>query len=70
MMSAAQRLAEAEAAMHQLLLGRRSIEVVVDGRKVVYAKTDVSKIQAYIDDLNAEIAGKSSRSGAIGIRFG
>lgn len=62
----AQRLAEAEQALHQLKLGRLSIEVEVDGRRVRYARTDIDKLEGYVDDLKDAVAGRRPRMGAIG----
>lgn len=62
----AQRLADAQAALHSLKLGRLSVEVEVDGRKVRYSRTDVDTLQGYVRDLTDRLAGRCSRHGGIG----
>ena len=64
------RLAEAEAALHELKLGRAVIEVDFDGRRTRFVKTDIDKLEGYIDDLREEQSGRRKRNGAIGILFG
>lgn len=59
-MTAAQRLVEAEDALHQLLTGT-SARVVVDqnGERIEYTAANTGKLRAYIQELQQEIAGKT-----------
>ncbi len=68
-MTAAERLCDAQEKLHQLQTGRLSVEVEVDGRKVRYNRTTVADLQGYIDALNAEVANRVPRYGAIGFTF-
>jgi hypothetical protein len=52
----AQRLAEAEAALHELLLGKRAVKLMVDGQSVEFTAAIVDKLQAYVSQLKAEIS--------------
>jgi len=63
-MTAAERLVEAEAALHSILTGR-GIQRVQDsnGESVTYTTANVSRLRAYISDLKAEIAGTTPMSG-------
>lgn len=51
-------LNEARQALHQLEIGRRSVEVMADGYMVKYNRADVEKLKAYIRDLEARIEGR------------
>lgn len=62
------RLSEAEAALHQVLTGKKVEVAERDGRRVQYSGAnpgDSQRLQAYIQSLKAEIA---TLSGAIGMR--
>ena len=65
-LSAAQRLVEAEAALHNILLGR-GIQRVQDqsGEAVTYTTANVGRLRAYIAELKAEIAGARPMTGPI-----
>jgi hypothetical protein len=58
-------LAEAQAALHALRIGRQSVEVVADGLVVKYARASLPDLEAYIAQLEAQIAGRPV-GGAIG----
>lgn len=56
--SAATRLEEARIALHNLMLGKSAVSVTdQNGEKVDFKQTDVKKLQAYILELEHEIAG-------------
>ena len=56
----AQRLVEAEAALHTLLVGGAVVEVTdQNGERVRYSTANASRLEAYIARLKAEIAGLS-----------
>lgn len=59
-LTAAQRLVEAEDALHQLLTGT-SARVVVDqnGERIEYTAANSGKLRQYIQELKQEIAGSS-----------
>lgn len=65
-LSAAQRLAEAKAALHRILLGK-GVQSVTDqsGERVVYSTASVSRLRAYIAELEAEVAGSAPATGPI-----
>lgn len=67
-LTAAQKLAEAEAALHQLMIGRRPVEVRSDTGQVKYHPGDESRLRAYIRELKVE-AGVAPRARAIGVSF-
>lgn len=56
--SAAQRLIEAKAALHAILTGR-GIQSIRDsnGESITYSTANVTRLRAYIAELEAEIAG-------------
>lgn len=59
-------LAEAQMALHNLKTGRMTTELEVDGRRVRYARTDIDKLEGYVAELQAQVAGRARRRGAIG----
>jgi hypothetical protein len=53
----AERLAQAEAALHAVMLGKAPTEVRdADGTFIRYSRADPGPLQQYIDRLKAEIA--------------
>jgi len=70
MATAAERLVEAEAAYHSLLLGNKpSVVVDQNGERVEFARTDLAKLRQYIEELKALIAGTGGRYGPMGAWF-
>ncbi len=69
MATVAERLAEAEAALHDLELGQREVEVRdADGRSITFNQVTAEQLRGYVAQLKREAGGK--RIGrAIGIRF-
>lgn len=64
------KLAEAETALHQLLLGSKVVEVTKsDGSKVKFSMANTAQLRVYIEDLKAVIGGKTNRRRAIGVHF-
>lgn len=65
-LSAAQRLVEAETALHRILTGQ-GVQSVTDqsGERVVFTTASVTRLRAYIAELKAEIAGEVPTGGAI-----
>ncbi|WP_368924611.1 MULTISPECIES: gpW family head-tail joining protein [Brevundimonas] len=62
-MSAVERLRDAEAALHALLTGTAAVEVSdQNGERVKYNQASAPRLQAYVDRLRAEIAGRRRRS--------
>lgn len=49
------QLSEARAALHQLVIGNKAVDVTIDGKRVSYGKTEVAQLNAYIADLRARI---------------
>lgn len=70
MATLAEKLVEAEAAYHALMLGT-SARVVVDssGERVEYTAANSAKLEAYIEKLKYEIANGPSRRGPAGAIF-
>lgn len=70
MATAAERLVEAEDALHEILTGR-GVSRVRDknGEEVVYNTGNVSRLRAYISELKSEIAGVTPVSGPLRPRF-
>ena len=57
-----QRLAEAESALHRLMIGELEVTVSVGGYgATTYAHTDIDKLSAYIATLKTQIATKEKR---------
>lgn len=62
------RLVEAEAAAHDLAIGRQVTSVGTGQDRVTYGPADAAKLAAYIADLRRQIDAPR-RGGAIGLRF-
>lgn len=59
-LTAAERLVEAEAALHALNTGQAVARVQdSNGEAVTYTTANAGRLRAYINDLKAEIAGTS-----------
>lgn len=56
------RLAEAEAAYHQLLTGAKAATVGSAGRNVSYTQADAPRLAAYISNLKSQVAALDSTS--------
>ena len=69
--SAADRLAEAQAAYHDLSIGKAAVEVRdSSGESVRFTMANASRLRAYIDDLRHEVAGTTARVGPLRPIFG
>jgi hypothetical protein len=64
-----QHLTEAKGALHQLLTGKRVVEVDYDGRAVKYSKADIGQLRSYITTLEADLGIRSAARRAQGIWF-
>lgn len=65
-LTAQQRLTEAEAALHALATGKSVAEVTdSSGEKVRYSAANASRLERYIADLKAEVAGTPRYGGPI-----
>jgi len=63
-MTPQERLTEAEAALHYLLIGNSVAEVTdQNGEKIRYRAVDIAKLREYIQMLKAEIAGTPAATG-------
>lgn len=49
------RLTQAEEAYHQLQIGAKAVEMMMNGRKVVYTPADSPKLKTYISELKTGI---------------
>lgn len=58
----AARLAEASEALHQLMIGKRVVKVMVDGQNVEFTAANKDHLEAYISRLTAEISGRRQYS--------
>lgn len=65
----AQKLAQAEEAYHDLMIGR-SARVVVDqnGERVEFTMATAARLNSYIADLKEQISGTSTK-GPLGVYF-
>lgn len=64
-------LAEAKTALHQLMIGRRSVKVIADGGYTVeYSAANIDRLKAYIADLEAQIAGQATKGAVLPIWAG
>lgn len=65
-----ERLTEAKAALHALLTGTSVVEVRdADGSAVTYSRASAAGLRAYIQDLQAEVAGMSRVRGPLKVSF-
>ncbi len=64
------RLAEAEAALHKLTIGRGTEAVThADGRSLRYTAADLAELRAYIQDLKRQLDPATPARWPIGVRF-
>lgn len=49
------RLAEAEAALHTVVIGQSEAVISFDGKSVTYRSTNVAELRAYIADLQQQL---------------
>lgn len=62
-------LADAQLALHRLQIGQSFTEVTLEsGRSTKFTPADIDKLQAYVSQLQDQIAGRRTR-GAVGIVF-
>lgn len=59
------RLTEAEAALHDLQVGKRKVSVSRNGTSIGYANSagDIANLESYITDLKAQIMRASGQGG-------
>lgn len=59
------RLTEAEAALHDLQIGKRKVSVSRNGTSIGYANSagDIANLKSYITDLKAQIIRASGQGG-------
>ncbi|MGD9766862.1 MAG: phage head-tail joining protein [Pseudolabrys sp.] len=50
------QLVEAEGALHQLLIGRRTASISYDGKSVTYTQATINELRNYIAELRRQIA--------------
>lgn len=50
-----QRLAEAQDALHQLMIGKKAVSLNYNGEAVTYGQTDEGNIRSYIRELSAAL---------------
>lgn len=67
-MTLAERLVEAEQALHDLIIGKAVAEVTdQNGERIRYGLPNKSNLQAYIADLKRQIAGTTAEVGPMSI---
>lgn len=54
-MASQTQLKEAEDALHALMIGKKAVKVMQNGRSVEYAPADIDKLRAYIDSLKNQL---------------
>lgn len=65
-LTTAQRLQEARDALHALLTGQAVVKVTdQSGESMTYSTANVSRLRAYIKELEAELAGTFAPTGPI-----
>ncbi|MFG1487637.1 gpW family head-tail joining protein [Oceanospirillum sp. HFRX-1_2] len=70
MLSAQERLSQALTARHELQIGQQVTMVKRDGRTVEFNGVgDVGRLDQYIAELRAEVAGGSHRRGPMRVRM-
>ena len=69
LLTPSQRLAQAEAALHDIQLGKHAEEIEHEGRRVRYTRTTIDQLEGYIATLRDEIAGYKPRAGGLGVLF-
>jgi len=57
-----QRLAEANDALHQLMMGKSAVEIGHSTRKVVFSQRSITDLKKYIGELEV-LCGRSHRRG-------
>lgn len=69
-MDLAARIAQAEAAYHNLMTGRLAVKVTIEGQETEFNRISAPALKAYITGLKAELAGlRATAGGAIGWVF-
>lgn len=58
------RLEEAETALHQLMVGAKSVRVSYDGQSVEYVLADTGRLRAYIAELKSQLGQTGGRTRA------
>ncbi|WP_372000914.1 gpW family head-tail joining protein [Tistrella mobilis] len=66
--TARRMLAEAEAALHALMIGQRVVTVAHDGKSVTYTAARAGDLRAWIAELRVK-AGQGGGRRAIGVDF-
>lgn len=59
------RLTEAEAALHSLMVGQRSVTVQAGDKSVTYTQATMADLRTYIGFLRGEIAAASSSASRV-----
>lgn len=60
-----QKLDEALAARHALLVGKAKVSIGFGERRVEYTSAEIARLDTYIAELRRDLAGKARRRGAI-----
>lgn len=55
-LTTAERLVEAEEALHALLTGQKMVTLSYEGRSFSYSQANIDALRQYIRDLKSEIA--------------
>ncbi|WOC15449.1 gpW family head-tail joining protein [Pseudochrobactrum sp. MP213Fo] len=65
------RLSEAETALHQLIVGKTTVQLSYQGESVTFSSADEGRLRLYISDLRAQLGlGGTSRTRARRVVFG
>lgn len=67
--TAAQRLEEAEDALHLLLTGTQEVQVQYDQTLVRYTQADIAELRQYISQLKGEVDPINSRRRPFGVSW-
>lgn len=60
-----EKLAQAEDALHQLMLGKATVTLSYGERRVEYTQADRAALQTYVSQLRRQVAGLKPRRGRI-----
>lgn len=60
-----EKLAQAEEALHQLMLGKATVTLSYGERRVDYTQADRAALQTYIAQLQRQVAGRPARRGRL-----
>ena len=58
------RLSAAEDALHDLMIGKKTVRLEYDGKSVTYSQVTIGDLRGYISELRVQTGQRRSRSSA------